>query len=89
MHPYVRRLARDMRAGVSIAALLAVASIEPLSASAPETETEPTTVIIGGDVLLGRGVAERAEKEEWPGVTAGLKRGLARADLARFVDLPP
>jgi poly-gamma-glutamate capsule biosynthesis protein CapA/YwtB (metallophosphatase superfamily) len=48
----------------------------------PSTRPGTVTVTIGGDVLLGRGVAKRAQTIGWKSLLRGVAPTLRRADLA-------
>lgn len=91
MRPHDRRHVRDLSAAFALgfaAAAAAAAAPAPLGGGAHADDDCPAgvTVVLGGDVLLGRGVAARAHAEGrdegWDAVLAPLGEALGGADLA-------
>lgn len=75
-------------AAVMAAALFAVMASRGVegerapSGRAVAAESKPVTVVVGGDVLLGRGVEKRAQNAGWAKLLAGVSGKLRTADLA-------
>ncbi len=63
-------------------ALLGALAVVAGAASGGDPGSGPITLVVGGDVLLGRGVAKRAGAVGWRRVTEAIRPALSSADIA-------